>query len=105
MLQKLKGKVIGLFVAAALTTASSQAIAQQQIFHAVVAQDGTGQYSTVQCSSGQLGISVADIRKKRIVQRTGHRTQKQTIHSPYRSRQRENNHSSQIECRGKTFRK
>ena len=48
MLQKLKGKVIGLFVAAALTTASSQAIAQQQIFHAVVAQDGTGQYSTVQ---------------------------------------------------------
>ena len=102
MLQKLKGKVIGLFVAAALTTASSQAIAQQQIFHAVVAQDGTVGY---QCSSGQLGISVADIRKKRIVQRTGHRTQKQTIHSPYRSRQRENNHSSQIECRGKTFRK
>ena len=33
MLQKLKGKVIGLFVAAALTTDSSQAIAQQQFFH------------------------------------------------------------------------
>ena len=97
MLQKLKGKVIGLFVAAALTTASSQAIAQQQIFHAVVAQDGTGQYSTVQSAinaapdnsespwlifvkNGSYNEQVIVPKSKRIIHLIGQDKEKTIIH-------------------------